>query len=58
MDYYNKFLTKKTLYNIPYRKLSLDCKQHSKLRKEHVLIKRFFKKVLPYLYAAASRGSP
>ena len=36
---YNYLMTKKCLNNIPYRKLSLHCKQHSKTRKEHVLIK-------------------
>ena len=31
------FEKKKSLNNIPYRKLSLNCKQHSKIRKENVL---------------------
>ena len=35
------------LFNIPYRKLSLNCKQNLKIRKEIVLIKRLFNKVLP-----------
>ena len=43
------FVTKKYLHNIPYRKLLLNCKQHSKIRKEHVLIKcPLFNKVLLY----------
>ena len=36
---YIYFVTKIFLNNIPYWKLSLNCKQHSKIRKEHVLIK-------------------
>ena len=36
------FVTKKSLYNIPYKKVSLKFKQHSKIRKEHVLIKYVF----------------
>ena len=43
------FLKKKSLKNIPYGKLSLNGKQHFKERKEHVLIKCLFSKVLPYL---------
>ena len=39
IDYYNDFMIEKSLNNIPYRKLSLNCKQHSKVGKEHVLIK-------------------
>ena len=37
MNYYNYFATKKTLRTIQYRKVSLNCKQHSKIRKEHNL---------------------
>ena len=33
-----------------HRKLSLNCKQHFKERKEHVLIKCLFNKVLPCLF--------
>ena len=46
MNYYNYFVTKVSLNNIPYRKLSLSCKQHSKTRKEHVLIEIYFNKSL------------
>ena len=35
-------MTKESLTNIPYRKLSLNCKQHFKVRKEHVFIKCLF----------------
>ena len=42
-------MTKKSLNNILYRKLSLNCKQHFKIRKEHVLMKCLFHKVLQYL---------
>ena len=43
MNYYN-LLTKKSLYNIPHRKLPLSNKHNSKTRKEHALIKGFFQK--------------
>ena len=33
---------KKSLKNIPYRTLLLNCKQHSKIRKQHILIKCVF----------------
>ena len=46
---YNFFVTKKSLNNILYRKLSPNCKQHFKERKEHLLIKCLFNKALPYL---------
>ena len=36
------FVTKKSPNNIPYKKVSLKFKQHSKIRKEHVLIKYVF----------------
>ena len=39
-----------TFNNIPYRKLSLNCKQHSKIRKEYVLIK-FGKNLLNQRYS-------
>ena len=44
---YNCFVTKKPPNNIPFRKLSLSWKEHSKIRKEHVfrkhvLLIRFF----------------
>ena len=39
MNYYNYIVRKKFLNNIPHRKLSLNCKQHSKKRRQHVLIK-------------------
>ena len=39
----------KSLNKIPYRKLSRNCKQYSKMRKEHVLIKSLFNKIPPYL---------
>ena len=42
MNYYNHFVTKNRLNNSPYKKLSMNCKQHSKLRKEHALIKYVF----------------
>ena len=34
MNFYNYFVTKRSLNNTPYRKFSLNCKQHSKTRKE------------------------
>ena len=37
VNYHNYFVTKKSLSNIPYRNLSLNCKQDSKIRKERVL---------------------
>ena len=40
---------KKNFNKISYRKLSLNFKQPSKLRKEHVLIKYLFNKVQSYL---------
>ena len=42
MNYYSHFETKNSLNNIPYKKLSMNCKQHSKIRKEHALIKYVF----------------
>ena len=36
MNFYNYFVTKRSLNKAPYRKFSLNCKQHSKTRKEHV----------------------
>ena len=36
MNFYNNFVTKRSLNKAPYRKFSLNCKQHSKTRKEHV----------------------
>ena len=42
MDYYNYFVTKISLNNAPYRKFSLKCKQHPKIRKRKCL----FNKVL------------
>ena len=51
MNYYNYLLTKRRFINTPYRKFSLNCKQHSKKRKEHVSIKCLFNKVLTiFLY--------
>ena len=51
MNYYNKLLTKKSLYNVPYRMLLLNYKELSKKRTCFDKI-CFFKKVLPYLYTA------
>ena len=51
MNYYNKLLTKKSLYNVPYRMLLLNYKELSKKRTCFNKI-CFFKKVLPYLYTA------
>ena len=36
MNFYNYFVTKRSLNKAPYRKFSLNCKQHSKTRKKHV----------------------
>ena len=41
MNYYKYFVTKKAkkyLSNISYRKLTLNCKQNSKIRKKHFFI--------------------
>ena len=46
---YILFCDKKSVNNIPYRKLSLNCKQHFKTKKEHISIKCLFNKVLSYL---------
>ena len=51
MNFYNYFVTKRTLNNAPYRKFLLNCKQHSKTKrifKLNVFLIRF----LPYLYTA------
>ena len=40
---------KKSLNNISYKKLWLNCNPPFKIRKEHVLIRYLFNKVLPYL---------
>ena len=46
----HKLICDKKFFNkIPYRKLTLNFKQPSKLRKEHVLIKYLFNKVQSYL---------
>ena len=34
---------------MPYKKLSLNCKQHSKIRKEYVLIKCFFNSTISFI---------
>ena len=55
MYYYNRFVwiilksfwQKKSLYNIPYRKLSQNYKQHPKTRKIHAL---------PHLYTTRTHG--
>ena len=52
MNFYNYFATKRTLNNTPYRKFSLNCKQHSKTKREHVSIKCLCNKFLTYLYTA------
>ena len=45
MNFYNYFVTKKSLNNILCRKFSLNCKQHSKTRKES-LNEMSFNKIL------------
>ena len=42
MNYYMFLNLMKSLNKIPYRKLSLNFKEHSKIRKKHVLTKYFF----------------
>ena len=53
-NYYGYFMTKKYLNNISYTNLlSLTCKQHSKIRKEHVFNKIYlFNNSLSYFYTA------
>ena len=48
-SYSHIFCGKKFLDNIPYKKLSQKLKQHSTIRKEHVLVKCLFDKVLQNL---------
>ena len=52
------FVTKKSLNNGPYRKLSMNCKQYFKIRKKLVLIKCLFNKVPPYLLYCMDMGKP
>ena len=49
MNCYKHIVTRKSLNNIPYRKLLLNYKQNSKMRKENVLIKCLSNKVLSNL---------
>ena len=51
MNFYNYFVTKRTLNNAPYRKFLLNCKQHSKTKRIFKL-NVFLTSFLPYLYAA------
>ena len=44
------FVTKKSLKNIPYRHVSQNCKQHSKIKKIAFSVKCFFNKVLLFTY--------
>ena len=39
-----------TKNDIPYKKLSLNCIQHSQTRKEHILIKHVFSKKFQHIY--------
>ena len=41
--YYNYFVAEKSLIKMfPYRKISLNCKFHSKIKKERALMKHAF----------------
>ena len=50
MNFYNYFVTKRSLNNAPYKKFPLKRKQNFKTRKYHVNV--FLIRFLPYLYTA------
>ena len=52
MNFYNYFVTKRSLNNTPYRKFSLKCKQNSKTRKNMFKLNVFLIRFLQYLYIA------
>ena len=52
LNFCNYFLTKRSLNKASYRKFSLNCKQHSKTRKNMLKLNVFSIRFSPYLYAA------